>query len=250
MNIAIVYLFLLAHVVLHEYWHVRAMRGAGVRVVEAGLGLPLPPKFTHTDRRGFRWTISPWLVGAYVQPHHDDWKKIEKAPYAQAAWQFNAGIAINLITGLLAAGAAALLRGRPVAGTLMLAGGILCLLAQKKIAVYLIPAIGPAALAFFAWSFVDTVNTGGSAGLTGIATLAPAHLSLTALLNLYGALGLALALLNAVPLAPMDNGRVWDRLLTDWFGPKVARATFSVGFGLIGAVTVYALGSDLVAVLT
>lgn len=250
MKILVVYLLLIAQVVLHEYWHARALRAAGVRVVEAGLGMALPPRYVHTTRSGFRWSVSIWLLGAYVRPHKDDWKKIEQAPYTQAAWQFNAGITINLVTGLLALGLAHLINGRLLSAAVLLGTGIVAAFTQKQIAAYVMPAIGPLALALFAWVFARTVNAGESAGMLGMATLAPPALTPAAMLSLFGALGLALALLNAVPLAPLDNGRVWDRLLTTWFGPKIAQAAMALGFGVVGAVTVYAVGCDIVTLLT
>jgi membrane-associated protease RseP (regulator of RpoE activity) len=61
MSILIVYLLLLVHIVLHEAGHAYAMRKAGVRAVEAGLGLAFPPQFSFATRKGFRWTLSVWL---------------------------------------------------------------------------------------------------------------------------------------------------------------------------------------------
>lgn len=246
MSILVLYLALLVQVVLHEAGHMYAMRKAGVRVVEAGLGLMgLPPKLTVTDRTGFRWTLSPWLLGAYVKPHDDDWSKIENGPYKSAAWQFNAGIVVNLGLGCAGLAAGHALQGHLVIAAGWALGAVLTAAFPKAIAAYAIPAAGPLALALFLWVFARAVNAGEVVGITGLAQAAPASLSLPVALRLFGALGLAIALLNAVPLVPTDNGRVWDRLLHGWFGHRTARVFQTVGISLMGAIIVYAVLTDL-----
>lgn len=245
MEILFVYVALLIHVVLHERAHAVAMRKAGVRVVEAGLGMNLPPRKVFTDRRGFRWSISPWLVGAYVKPHADDFDKLRNGPYAQAAWQFNAGVVTNLVLGLGALALAGALGGSLIRAAIMAVLAAASWAWRKQVAAYIIPAIGPVLLGWFLWSIFRAVNSGAVIGMTGMGEIAPASLGLADVLRVFGVIGVALAMLNAVPLMPLDNGQVWDRLLHRWFGHKAAHVWMAAGVGVMGATILYAVFSDL-----
>jgi hypothetical protein len=185
-----------------------------------------------------------------VRPHADDWAKIEKAPYREAAWQFNAGIVINLGLGCLGAAGGHALQGHLLVAAGWTLGAVLTAAFPKIVAAYVFPAIGPFALIFFLWSFAGSVNAGATVGITGMAEVAPANPTLSVMLRLFGVLGLAIAVLNAVPLMPLDNGRVWDRLLHGWFGHRVARVFQTTGISLMGTVTLYAVFTDVLNIAT
>ncbi len=242
------YVAVLIHVVLHEFGHVAAMRETGIRVVEAGIGWDLPPTKVFTTRSGFRWRISPWLVGAYVRPHPDDWAKMSAGPYSQAAWQFNSGIVINLAWALGALGAASMLRGHLTAACAVATVSALVVWARRQVAAYLIPAVGPLALLFCAWGLIRSIGRGDTLGITGVAAagIAPSDLSFISALEVFAAIGFVMAIINAAPLMPLDNGHVTHRLLRRWAGDRFADRYMKVGVITIIVLAGFALLTDVI----
>lgn len=239
---------LLAAVVIHEGAHGLAMRQLGFPVTHAGLGLPLPP-VARIRAFNIEWTLTPWLVGAYVGSGEDDGARIEALPYRERAWIMNSGIVGNLITGLVALSLAALLIGKPMTSAITAMIAVICWASRYAVAAYALPALALPSLVFLVYSFVDAIAKDGSpVGYAGLGRILPNEVSLTEALVLFGFLSLGLAALNTAPFMPMDNARVCSRLLRQWAGDRAGRIFDRSGLAVLGLLTIAAVASDGLAI--
>lgn len=235
---------LLVGLAVHEAAHALVMRKLGVRVVEAGLGLPIWPVL-RIRRNGFTWTVSPWLLGAYVKPADDDQDKLEALPYRDASWYLNAGVVANL---LLAAGLYAVtaetIRRAVIAGSL----ASVVWLARRWIAAAILPALAIPALVFIGYALAYSWSHGSSGvGYAGLLDIAP-HDPIGAA-RFVASMSLSLAVLNTIPVFPLDNAKVVNRLIHQWVGCRTARTFQSVGQVLIAVTIAAAVTSDVYAAI-
>lgn len=103
METTIIIVILLSGLILHEFGHALAMKGQGVEIKEIGLGLPLIPALVMRFRSkiifGYEidWTISPFLIGAYVKNTEKGNAFMQTLPRKEQAFILGAGIISNLI---------------------------------------------------------------------------------------------------------------------------------------------------------
>ena len=250
MTLAFVILSLLVSLVLHEYAHYRAMRADGIRIESAGLGFAFPPTL-RIKARGIEWTLSPWLLGAYVTPSKADLKRTQDSlPYRRLAWHYGAGVTVNLAMGL-AATAAGLAASRPAAAVILAALAVSCWVFRYAVAAYVQPALALPVVAFTFLAIGQAWARGESGfGLAGIQHIGPAHLTLPTALGTFGTISLALGLLNLLPWFPMDNGRTVDWLIRHWWGAKASSRFQAAGAVLVVASLVASVLSDGWALVT
>lgn len=249
MAILLVVLSFLIAIVVHETFHALAMRRDGIKVVAAGLGLPIKPLFGHTYR-GVRWTISPWLLGAYVQPSTKDFERMEEEmPYRTVAWHYNAGIVGNFLLAAACYTIAAAGTGHPVHALAGLGVGIVIWIFRRQIAAYVLPAVAVPLFVYFCWSLFHRITEGQQiAGMSGLSSMTPSSLSLSVFLFLLADISLFLGVVNAVPFFPMDNARCCSHLITRWFGGRTAEVFQLSGLGVLGVLTLVGVFTDLLTV--
>ena len=236
--------------VTHEYAHYRAMRADGIRVVSAGLGLPIPPML-RVKRRGIEWTLSPWLLGAYVSPDYDDFHRMEHhTPYRRLAWHYGAGVTTNLGLGYALLCVHAISESWPAAGVYA-ALAAACYLFRHQVAAYIQPALALPVVGMLAYGLSLSWQKGQTGfGYAGLGDIVPEHLTGWSVAWLFGVISLCAGLLNLLPLYPMDNGRVVDHLLRRWFGNMTSRRFQQVGSAIALLTLAVAVGSDVWAIAT
>lgn len=242
---------LLIALTVHEAAHALALRTFGVPISRAGLGLPFPPVWTvpARGRRTFALTVSPWLVGAYVQADERQEERLDALPYRDKAWHLNAGIVANLILGfgMLAISAAA--TGRPLRAAVLTVLAAACWFGRRILAAYVAPAVAVPALVFMGWALAQSWADGETgAGYAGLVDLVPS--GVVGAVEFVGVISISIAILNALPLFGLDNGRVVDLLLSRWLGRRAVTAYRGVGMALVAASLLLAIGSDVWSAFT
>lgn len=247
MTIAFIIGCLLVHVILHEAAHAYAMRRDGIRITTAGLGLPIWPTL-RVRQRNITWTLSPWLLGAYVTPDPASFQRMETtADYRRTALHYNAGVLVNLVMGLAAMGVALWFGDQSIVGLVLLALAGLGAAYPGITTAYVLPALAWPALAFLGYALTRAVAANEPVGYAGMGDLAavPGMISLTT----FGLVALGLATLNAIPVYPLDNGRVWNRIVRRAWGERWASRFRRVGTVAVLTLVGYTLISDTLHVI-
>lgn len=235
----------IASLIAHEAAHALALRGFGIPIVQAGLGISLPPRLTFkaTPRKPFKLVVSPWLLGAYVMPHPDYQEQIDGLRYRDAAWFAGAGIAANIVIGCGLFAALDLFEGRFVWAAGYGAAAVLTWVARRPLVAYVMPVLGVAVVGFVAYLLATTVGQDqGPIGIAKVLVVSSPTMALVAA----AAGSLALGTLNLLPLFPFDGGRLWDLILRQWAGPRVVNAFRGAGLVCALALTAYSFGADVV----
>lgn len=224
-------LLVLAQIVVHEGAHAIALRELGIRIREAGLGLPLRPRLVlpPTERRPFALSLSPWIIAAYVEPAHEDEEKVRALPYRDAAWYAGAGVVANLILSGLLLAVQTLIHGSWDWAGVTLALVALLYVGRRVFCRWLLLPLGLASVAFIVW----TISRGELGGPVAVAQ-ATVSANWDAAMGVGILIGLSLAVINMLPLFPFDGGRVADAAIHARLGHQVA-ATFRAGTTLLAA---------------
>lgn len=239
---------LLTAVIIHEAAHAVAMNKAGFRVTQAGLGLPAAPRLRF-QWRGVEWSASIWLLGAYVGTSADDAQRLEKLPYHDRAWILNAGIVANLVSGFALLAAGLTLEGHLMGAAIASGLAVVVWAARRPVASLLLPALAIPSLILLAVSLASILFAGdGRIGYAGMSDLVPAGFTLVDLVVLAGQISVALALLNMVPIGPLDNARVCAPIIEKVAGATARRWFDRVGLGTLVVLTLASISSDLYAV--
>jgi membrane-associated protease RseP (regulator of RpoE activity) len=251
MWIALSVVVLLVHLAVHEAAHALALRRLGGNIKEAGLGLPFWPRLRtqvmvpSRDRsqgpRPLTLSLSPWILGAYVEPDDASLALLERASYRDRAWFAGAGVVANLLLGLSTFAVLLVGHGRYLSAVILVAVGVLVWVGRKLVTAAM-PVLG---IAILVWLVVALAGSLGEAnGPVGTARWLAETNGLESLLILATELGLGLAAVNCIPIFPFDGGRVADAALTDLFGAKVS-GRFRSATGVFAAVLIlYSLVSD------
>jgi membrane-associated protease RseP (regulator of RpoE activity) len=241
---------LLAALVVHEYAHYRAMRSDNIRVVEAGLGLPFWPTL-RVPYRGVTWTLSPWLLGAYVKPHPDDYKRMETSTsYRNLAWHYGAGVWSNFTFAFAAFAVAALIDGRLLRAGIYAVIAVLLWVFRRGFTAYVQPALAPVALAILCYGFYSSWTAGETGlGFAGLAPVGATTFTAVEIISVIAVISGALGIINLLPFFPMDNGRVVAHLLNHWWGERVASGFKLGGTLLVLASLIGSVASDLWAAI-
>jgi Zn-dependent protease len=214
-----------------------------------GSGYPLPPMLRVPPRGKRTWelTLSPWLLGAYIWPDKRSETLVAGASYTNRAWFAGTGVVVNLITGLAVWGALDLWRGnyRWAATWIGLAAGAWFL---RKAVTFVLPAFGVAALILVINGMFARPSL--PQGPVGAAVVISEATTATHAFTLIGALAIAMAVVNCVPIYPFDGGRVADAALRRLFGDKTANVfTLTTTFCALGFL-VYAVATDIWYLIT
>lgn len=214
---AVIAVSVLIALAAHEAAHAVVMHRLGVRINQAGLGLPLSPVLTipPRGRRTFALTLSPWLVAAYVHPHPDDHKKLEQLPYRDQAWAYNAGIVVNLTLGLAVGGVMRLVLDGTVRGLVMLGLAAAVWFGQRLVCAYVLPALAVPVLVWVGYLLAQTWSQGETgAGFSSMGGLLEPGVA--GAVGMFAALNLSIGVMNMLPLMPLDNSKVLEMVLRQW----------------------------------
>ena len=245
MGVIILIAVLLVVLVSHEGGHAYFMWRKGIEIKQAGIGLHRGPKITfRIPGLPFPVTLSPILIGAYVEPSKKGEEQLKNLPYRDKALIFGAGAVINLATGLIAAGTLLLYREFvmgleplfplwPAVG-ITFGVGLFMLIFQRFTSCYLVPVIGISLLVLLIYSlapafiqdFTHAATHGGAApgepsglvGPIGIFRLFSHFQTLAGALFLYALLAVNIGLLNMLPLHPFDGGKIIAHPIERLFG--------------------------------
>lgn len=231
MWIALAFTVLLLHLVLHELAHAVAIRRLGGQVQAAGLGLPLPPMLVVRAPARLRvreLTLSPWLLGAYVEPDEKTATMLDQLGYRDRAWYAGAGVVANLLIAEVSWSAMEAVKGNLLASAVCLGAAAVTWFARRWITAA-IPVIGVACVALYVHTLVTTF--GEPTGPITLGKVVAQTSGLQSLLLLSGALGIALAVANCIPMFPFDGGRVMNAALE-----HLTTARFAARFRAVTAV--------------
>lgn len=235
---------------MHEAAHGIVLRKLGFKIVEAGLGVPVPPQLRfQLPRVPFRLAISPWLVVAYVMPDPADKQRLDAMPYRDKAWWLNAGIVANLLLGGVFATAAALVAGSLVKAAIAAAITALVWFTRRQLAAYIIPAAAVPVLAWLIYLMAGhdySMNDTGF-GFASLANGMPGITTLTEVLAFFVAVNVGLALINTLPILG-DNGKVIKEILHRWAGRRAANIYEVTAAVLLVAALGAAFVSDMWAI--
>jgi hypothetical protein len=250
MTIAAIIVFLTISVAIHEYGHYRAMKKHGIAVTAAGLGLPLPPML-RVHRRGITWTLSPWLVGAYVEADQAAVKHAERTlPYRDIAWHWNVGIVINMAVGCTIGAVTAALSGRWVVAAVASVAAALTVVGRRVFAAYIAPALAVPVTAYLIYSLFQAFTDGVGVGTVSATAASVGDVSSpTRLLALFASINIGLALFNMALFYPLDNSRTIDYLIKRRL-PRAVTGFRLTGVAAVLGLLVASLGSDLWAAAT
>lgn len=238
-----VIVMLFATVIVHELAHALALRKLGVRINEAGLGLPFPPVLRIPTRWGITFTLSPWLVGAYVSCSDEDSERLDAMPYRDQAWYLNAGIVANLLLafGAFAANRAMLGEWWRCAGDLLAVA--VTWAARRWIAAWVLPVLSVGALGTLGYGLILSWRAGDTGmGFAGLGEIAP-HGAADTVATL-GLLSLAVAIMNMLPLFGLDNGKVVALALRRWLPARGLSIYKGVGVAVVAVLILGSIVSD------
>ena len=233
---------ILVVLMVHELSHRRAMIKNGIKVPEAGLGIPIKgiPSLKIRISSNLTFKIHPLLLGAYVMPENEE--AIEKLPYDKQAEIFGAGIIGNIIMGLILT--------LPILILITIKGNInteiiirliipfilipLFWKFSRQISAYVFPFLGIPLIAFLVWSIFAFGADETIIGPVGIVQLGlNMSTDIFQTISLAAALSLGLAITNLLPLIPLDGGRITH----GWISKTKINRKFKSGFMATGYIT-------------
>lgn len=241
-------LFLLT-IVAHEFAHAAGLRRIGVEVTSAGVGFFKPRIRIHRrelpDGRTRSIYLSPWLLGAWVRHDEEDHHAVEHdSSYHDYQWFVGAGIVANFVLGggLVTL---ALVLGEPqwLAAGIVAAVAVLIWVFRRGFAAYVLPALSVPMLVLVLWSLL--AGFGEQQGPIAVAKVMAVD-SFDASLGIAGLLSISLGLVNAMPLYPLDGGRMMWRVLERLVPAGLLRTFETVGVVLVTGVMLYSVVSDFV----
>lgn len=254
LNTTLAIALFLACVVIHEWAHAYALRQLGGQIKAFGVGLPLAPriKLKPTARRPYSISISPWLVGAYVQARDEDEERIKNLSYWDQAWFSGAGVVANLVIGALLTAVVLTVEGKPFLALYWVAGAVAVWLLRRAFTALVMPIIALGILALVAYITIKTTaqivsdtGTPQMSGLLGVGELLTVSSPLDAL-KVATLMSLSLGLFNMLPLVPVDGGRIVGDLVRRWWGEKASTAYTAASVVLVLGLVVYVQILDVV----
>lgn len=235
----------LASIAAHEAGHAFALRGYGVPITEAGLGFPFRPRkvFAATKRRPWAFSLSPWLLGAYVMADPEHMHKIDELGYRHRAWYAGAGVLVNFIIGfMLLAFHSAMVSGSLRAVLILVGASLVLFFARTYVVAYVFPLLMLPALTVLGVSLVHGAGEATGPAATAVALVSTSFMDAV---KLVGFMNVALGILNLLPFHPLDGGRIAGLIVRRFAGERGLQRFERVTLCLTAAFFVYVLASDL-----
>lgn len=230
--------------VLHEAGHAVAMVRRGVTIKEAGLGLPLP------DRLSLLWQpkflpfpirITPIPLLAYVEPTEEGNQQIKQMSYKDQASCYAAGVTVNLLFafGLLAG--VVLYKGNFGLLTYYLAMIVVVVLLRRIIAMAM-PLISLIVTVLVVDALIASHEN--VMGPVGIVQVVSDTNGWTEVFVRAAVVSAGFGMFNALPLLPLDGGRVTYSLLQMLKLRTVSRVFMPVTACIFAVFVVFILVND------
>lgn len=237
-------LVLIIALILHEAGHAVAMTRRGVEIKAVGLGLPFSKKLRLTLRSRFLpypFVITPFLLGAYVQPTEKGMEQLKQLSYKDQAVCYTAGIIVNIVSGALVLGVVAMMYqvtgydewGR--AGWIAVIAGVTALVfvVFRRAVSQILPLLSVTVLVLLVYLLVGSLNSVG--GPVAVVEMVTSGSDIRESLWVGGIMSLNLAFLNMLPIVPLDGGRVISSYL-DTRGKKRVSVAFQGSTALVALV--------------
>jgi membrane-associated protease RseP (regulator of RpoE activity) len=206
--------------VFHELGHAAKMRKHGVEIAEFGIGFPIPglPALRIKSRSGTIFCLHLFLVGAYVKPSEAGTECLGKLPAQAQKEIYLAGIAVNATLGgaLLVIGS---ILAPPVAtvvkapeeptdwGTLSMV--LVLSVVARLFKINLKRTIGLTLLFLILLQGIEGTVANEYINIGAILeSLIKAAGTASGLISSLGVLSLSLAIMNLLPVPPMDGWRI------------------------------------------
>lgn len=277
MKYFIIFLLLNATIVIHELAHTIAMWKNHLEIEEIALGWPLIPLKLSIKLRNFRvfgfpngnlrLSVYPLLIGAFVKPRDNN--SLEALPSSRQMAIYWAGPFANLSVGLLLFLVYTFLLFRPFLSsvlTLVLVVSLTVFLSEILISLpylvtklkrhkmsFLTPVFTVISLGLVVWGFVSggdiNKNLIGPIGIvSGFSEIFPG-LKWEYFL-IFIVLMISIGLFNALPIPPLDGGKIMTTFLREKGLPKgVAKIANVVGLGIILGLFVFVMIKDIIFLL-
>jgi regulator of sigma E protease len=236
MNYAVGLLIVIFVIFLHELGHFLEARRLGLRVKRFAIGFDFFGRklysFTWKRFPGTEFTLSPILLGGYVELEEEEEERLEEMPYRDIALFSGAGIWANLLTILIVTLLIRRVSGEPLnrADGVLLLMGVLFFLGKSVFCRYLILSCGLFMLGLLIYGMAKVGISQSLAGpITVVQETRPSNLGLIEILTKLVDLSGMLATMNMLPLNPLDGGSLVDTLLRRW---EKTRTWFAVVTGL------------------
>lgn len=243
MGLLLFVLILTTALLVHELGHAVAMINNGVQIKSMGLGLPLgKPIFQSKWERfpGVNFEIHPLLLGAFVQPSKAGAAHMETLPYKAKADIYAAGAWANILffmgISLFVNTPHAMITGAAIKSAnlaIMILIFIALIVMRDFVRRYLLPIIG---IAWFALVlhliFQNPLNSvSGPIGIIG--TAKKESVNIMATIYFGGYISLMLGLFNAIPIYPLDGGKIVELFFKNEKARQVFRSLGTVTFLII-----------------
>lgn len=256
MSIAVVICMLLASVAVHEAAHALALRGLGFRINQAGLGIPVAPVLRLPTPWGWTFTLSPWLFAAYVSTTDEDHDRVMELPYRQRAWYQNAGVVANVLLATGAVAVHALIHGRWLLFLIAIVVTAVVWVTRVYLAAYVFPWAALPSAGLCVWAIVHALSNGQvqSLGFSGLGTLGPATGNgvaafLAEIPVLVAGMSASLAMLNLLPVFPLDNAKVIEDALADRLPDWAVTSYRYAGLGIVLILMALTIAAEVWAVV-
>jgi len=218
------------------------MKKRGIIVPEAGLGFKIfnLPYLKIRVSPEFTFCIHPFLLGAYVRPANGE--DINRLPYSAKTHIYGAGVIANLIMGAILLGLYVILAmiekdtitSRAVIILAVSVGSSLLLWIGSRIfCSYIFPFLGFLILGQLAWS---VMKTGLGESVMGPIGIIQSGLNISTFPEavFWGAnISIGLALINLLPIVPLDGGHIFLAVMEKIFGNKGAIRAIVTTVGII-----------------
>lgn len=277
MKYFIIFLLLNATIVIHELAHAIAIWKNRLEIEEIALGWPLIPLKLSIRLRNFRLfgfsngslrlSVYPLLIGAFVQPRDNN--LLEELPASRQMAIYWAGPFANLSIGLLLFLIYTFLLFRSLLSNVLpfiLIVSLIVLLSEIMISLpylvnrikgrkisFLAPTITIVFLGLFVWSLVSVGDISKSLiGPIGIVSSFSEIFSNfeRQYLLIFCVLMISIGLFNALPIPPLDGGKIMIAFLKEKGLPKtVAKTASAIGFGLIIGLFIFLMIKDIISLL-
>ncbi|MFA6097755.1 MAG: site-2 protease family protein [Candidatus Paceibacterota bacterium] len=218
--------------IAHELGHFEVARRFGIKATKIGVGFKIPRMAwlsVSKKIRGVEVSLNPILAGAYVNIDSDEVDKLDSVFKKIAIYA--AGPLVNLFSGIALLTLAMIMRG---AGLLEAFTGVV---ANTVMAIISLPQV------FSNFSSMKE-NLAGPIGIMNLMSGESVPSGVAPLMFFFvllGALSIGFAIMNLIPLVPLDGGRIFLVISERVFGKNMAFRILRIAYVLLSLAAFIAL---------
>ncbi|MEK7630239.1 MAG: site-2 protease family protein [Patescibacteria group bacterium] len=237
---------LLFTIIFHETAHWLAMRRLDIEIEEVGIGYPVKflPSWKFKIGKFPALVISPLLIGAYVKPTEEGERKLNNLSYKDKASIYGAGVVANLVFAAMITMIIGIFTGHlSKIGYLFIALPIVILFFRDFFCRYIIPLLGaiilfliPAGL-FLGWfQLIGPIETFREAG----------NMDWLQSLTFLIVISFSLAVMNILPLTPLDGGLIAKELIKKRIGDEYSVKISKISTAFFYCFITFVIISDII----